>query len=77
MSNYLCAGFRGEHYGILCLKSMNLILKNLENNYSFASFKQNMGGGGGRECISRFGCGSKFVMNKYIYNNVLTNFMTT
>lgn len=42
---------------------MNLILKNLENNYSFASFKQNMGG---EKNISKFECGSKFGMNKYI-----------
>jgi hypothetical protein len=42
--------------------SMNLILKGLENIYSFASFKQNMK----KKCIFKFGCGSKFDMNKYI-----------
>ncbi len=42
---------------------MNLILKDLENNYSFASFKQNMEE---KKTISNFGCGSKFDMNKYI-----------
>jgi len=52
--------------------SMNLNLKNLENNYSFASFKQNMKKRMHFQVWMR-----KSIWHEQVYGNVLTNFMTT